>query len=183
MKTLKPCLFLLAAVVVAGTLVGCSMRSTKAADVSASIRTSLDQAGLKDVSVSQDRDKGVVTLGGHVAAEGDKSQAESIARSMAGTQVVSNQIAVIPPGAESDAKKVNSDLDKGIESNLHAALIKAKLHKSVQYAVKNHVVTLSGEVNSQAKRARAEEVAAAVPNVQQVVNELQVKGQKATSSK
>jgi osmotically-inducible protein OsmY len=31
------------------------------------------------VSVSQDRDKGVVTLGGHVAADGDKSQAESIA--------------------------------------------------------------------------------------------------------
>ena len=29
-------------------------------------RTSLDQAGFKDVSVSQDRDKGVVTLSGHV---------------------------------------------------------------------------------------------------------------------
>ncbi len=181
MKTLKPCLFLLA-VAVAGILVGCSATSKKAADVSASIRTSLDQAGLKDVSVSEDRDKGVVTLGGHVASDGDKSQAESIARSMAGAQVVANQIAVIPPGAESEAKTVNSDLDKGIESNLDAALIKEKLHKSVKYAVKNHVVTLTGEVNSQAKRARAEEVAAAVPNVQQVVNELQVKGQKATSS-
>ena len=183
MKTLKPCLFLLAAVVVAGTLVGCSMRSTKAADVSASIRTSLDQAGLKDVSVSQDRDKGVVTLGGHVAADGDKSKAESIARSIAGAQVVSNQIAVIPPGAENDAKTVNSDLDKAIESNLDAALIKEKLHERVKYAVKNHVVTLTGEVDSQSKRARAEKVASAILNVQQVVNELQVKRQKASSSK
>jgi osmotically-inducible protein OsmY len=96
---------------------------------------------------------------------------------------VSNQIAVIPLGAESDAKNVNADLDKGIESNLDAALIKDKLHDSVKYAVKNHVVTLTGEVDSQSERARAEDVASAVLNVQQVVNELQVKGQKATSSK
>jgi osmotically-inducible protein OsmY len=180
-KTLKPCLFSLALVVV-GTLVGCSATPTKSADVSDKIRTSLDQAGFKDVSVTQDRDKGVVTLGGHVAADSDKSQAESIARSIAGTQVVSNQIAVIPSGSESDTKNVNSDLDKGIESNLDAALIKDKLHESVKYAVKNHVVTLTGEVDSPSKRARAEEVASAVLNVQQVVNELQVKGQKATSS-
>jgi len=182
MKALKPCLCLLAVVVV-GTLVGCSATPTKTADVSDSIRTSLDKAGYKDVSVSQDRDKGVVTLGGHVAADGDKSQAESIARSIAGAQVVSNQIAVIPPGAESDAKTVNSDLDKAIESNLDAALIKEKLHESVKYAVKNHVVTLTGEVDSQSKRARAEKVASAILNVQQVVNELQVKRQKASSSK
>jgi len=181
MKTLKPWWSLLAVVVI-GTLAGCSTASTKAADVSGSIRTSLDQAGLKDVSASQDRDKGVVTLGGHVAADRDKSQAESIARSIAGAQVVSNQIAVIPPGAESDAKTVNSDLDKGIESNLDAALIEQKLHESVKYAVKNHVVTLTGDVDSPSKRARAEEVASAVLNVQQVVNELQVKKQKATES-
>jgi osmotically-inducible protein OsmY len=102
---------------------------------------------------------------------------------MAGTQVVANQIAVIPPGVESSAKTVNTDLDKGIESNLDAALIVDNLHETVKYAVKNHVVTLSGEVDSQDKRARAETVALAVPNVQQVVNVLQVKEQKATSSK
>jgi osmotically-inducible protein OsmY len=180
MKTFKLCLSLLAVALV-GTLVGCSMTSKKSPVVSDKIRASLDQAGFKEVSANQDRDKGVVTLGGHVAAEGDKSQAESIARSIAGDQVVSNQIAVIPPGYESDAKKVNADLDKGIESNLDAALIKDNLHDSVKYAVKNHVVTLTGEVDSQSKRERAGLVAAAVLNVQQVVNELQVKGQKATS--
>jgi osmotically-inducible protein OsmY len=181
MKTLKPCLSLLA-VALAGTLVGCSAKSTKSVDVSDQIRTTLDQAGFKDVSSSQDRDKGVVTLGGHVVAEGDKSQAESIARSIAGAQVVSNQIAVIPPGAERDAVRVNSDLDKGIESNLDAALIRDRLHENVKYAVKNHVVTLTGEVDSQSKRARAGEVAEAVLNVHQVVNELQVKRQKASSN-
>ena len=181
MKMLKPCWSLLAIVLVP-TLAGCSATSTKSADVSSQIRTSLDQAGFKDVSASQDRDKGVVTLGGNVAAESDKSQAESIARSIAGAQVVSNQIAVIPPGVEREAKKVNSDLDKGIGSNLDAALIKDRLHESVKYAVKNHVVTLTGEVDSQSKRVRAGEVASAVLNVEQVVNELQVKGQKASSN-
>jgi osmotically-inducible protein OsmY len=177
MKTLKPYLLALAIVVLAG----CAA-STKSADVSGSIRTSLDQAGFKDVSTSQDRDKGVVTLGGHVAADADKAQAESIARSLAGNQVVANQIAVIPAGVERDARKMNADLDKGIEGNLDAALIQDRLHDSVQYAVKNSVVTLSGNVDSQSKRAQAQDVASTVPNVQQVVNELQVKGQKATSS-
>jgi len=181
MKTLKPCLSLLAVMMI-GALAGCSTTTTKAADVSGSLRTSLDQAGLKDVSAAQDRDKGVVTLGGHVPGDRDKMQAESIAQSIAGAQVVSNQIAVIPPGAEREAKAVNSDLDKAIEKNLDAALIEAKLHDHVTYGVKNHVVTLTGEVDSQSKRARAETVASAVLNVQQVVNELQITKQKASSS-
>jgi hyperosmotically inducible protein len=180
MKTLKPWLIMLVLVVV-GSFVVCSRGSKLSPDVSASIRTSLDQAGLKAVSVSQDREKGVVTLGGNVGADADKAQAESIATSIATGQVVSNQIAVVPPGGESAAKTVNSDLDGGIEKNLDAALIQNKLHKGVTYDVKNGVVTLTGEVSSQAKRAQVERVATAVPNVQQVVNELQVKDQKASS--
>jgi hyperosmotically inducible protein len=77
---------------------------------------------------------------------------------------------------------MNSDLDKGIESNLHAALIQQNLDSSVKYSVKNNVVTLTGDVDSQSRRGLAQEVASRVPNVQQVVNELQVKAQKATSS-
>ena len=77
---------------------------------------------------------------------------------------------------------MNSDLDKAIEKNLDAALIQNKLHKSVKYDVKNGVVTLTGEVNSQSKRALAEQISSAVPNVKQVVNDLQIKNQKASSS-
>jgi osmotically-inducible protein OsmY len=114
--------------------------------------------------------------------DADKAQAESIAKAIAAGEVVSNQIAVVPVGAETEAKDVNSDLDKGIEKNLDAALIESKLRDYVKYEVKNHVVTLTGEVDSQSKRTRAQDVASAVLNVHQVVNELQVKGQKATSS-
>ncbi|MGA7853924.1 MAG: BON domain-containing protein [Candidatus Acidiferrales bacterium] len=166
----------------AGLLAGCGGTAAKSPDVSDSIRTALDQAGLKDVSVSQDRDKGVVTLGGHVTSDSDKSQAETVAKSLAGAQVVADQIAVIPVGEEKEANAVNSDLDDGIEKNLDAALIQGRMHESVKYAVKSGVVTLSGVVNSENKRARAEKVATAVPNVVQVVNDLQVKDQKASSA-
>jgi hyperosmotically inducible protein len=178
MKTIQLFVVLLAI----GIMVACTAAPTKSPDVSDSIRKSLDQAGLKNVSVSQDRDKGVVTLGGQVASDSEKAQAESVAKSLAGAQVVANQIAVVPVGGEKDAKAVNSDLDKGIEQNLDAALIQNRLHERVKYEVKSGVVTLTGEVNSQAKRALAEQVATAVPNVLQVVNDLQVKNQKASSA-
>lgn len=164
-----------------GSLAGCSA-TTASPDVAETIRKSLDQSGFKDVSVSQDRDKGVVTLSGKVVSETDKNQAESLAKSYAGAQVVANQIAVIPVGVEKEAKAINSDLDDGIEKNLHAALIQNRMQEHVKYAVKNAVVTLTGEVSSQSRRDHAEKVALGVPNVKQVVNSLQVRDQKSSSA-
>ena len=164
-----------------GSVVGCK-DSTKSPDVSDGIHKSLEQAGLKDVSVSDDRDKGVVTLGGNVVSDAEKAQAESLAASQADGQVVANQIAVVPANGGSDARAVNSDLDDGIKKNLDAALIQNKLKDHVHFSVKSAVVTLTGDVNSEDARSGAESVAKGVPNVAQVVNELQVKKRKATSS-
>jgi osmotically-inducible protein OsmY len=130
----------------------------KAPDVSSSIRQALDQA------------------------ENEKTQAESIARSIAGDQVVSNQIGIRPAGDESTAKKVDSDLDKGIDKNVDAALTQRKWNHDIRYDVKNGVVTLKGTVNSESRRTAVEKVVAQVPNVKQVVNEVEVKNQKATST-
>jgi hyperosmotically inducible periplasmic protein len=174
--------FSIGALLISAGLAACSDTPTKSPDVTDNLRRSLDQAGLKDVSVSEDRDKGVVTLTGTTASENDKAQAESIAKSIAGPQVVSDQIAVRPPGYESTAKKVDSDLDKGIEKNFDAVLTRHKLDSAVKYDVKNGVVTLMGHVNSQSRRAWVEKLATGVPNVRQVVNELEVKDQKASSS-
>jgi hyperosmotically inducible protein len=168
-------------VLLAGALAGCS-DTNKSPEVTDNIRKSLDQAGYKDVSVSQDREKGVVTLTGTVPAEGDKAQAESIAKSSADSQVVADQISVRPPGNESDAKTVDSDTDKAIEKKLDAVLVKNKLDRGVKYDVKNGVVTLKGDVPSQARRTQVEKLAKTVPDVKQVVNELEVKNQKATAT-
>jgi hyperosmotically inducible protein len=169
-------------VILAMTFALACTNKAKAPDVSASIRQALDQAGLRDVSVSQDRDKNVVTLTGDVATDNERTQAESIARSIAGTQVVANEVGVRPAGDESTAKKVDSDLDKGIDRNLEAALVQRKLNHDVRWDVKNGVIALKGNVTSQSQRAAVEKMAAQVPNVIQVVNELEVKDQKATST-
>lgn len=163
-------------------LVGCSSMQ-KAPDVAGNIRRSIDQAGIKSVSVDQDATKGVVTLGGHVPSEADKARADSIARSLAQGQVVANQIEVTPQGQESLAKNVDSKLDKAIGNNLDAALIQNGWDKAISHSEKNGVVTLSGNVDSQQLRADVEHMAASVPNVQQVVNTLQVKDQKASSTR
>jgi hyperosmotically inducible periplasmic protein len=163
-----------------GTLSGCSTES-KAPDVTAAIRTQLDQAGLRDVSVSQDRDKGVVTLTGKTHSDSDRLQAESIAKSVATGEVVADQIAVRPP-EDSAASTVDSDLDKGIEKNFDAVLVRHKLNHHVSYDVKHGVITLKGHVESQQRRAAVEKLASDVPNVRQVVNELEVRNQRATTS-
>jgi hyperosmotically inducible periplasmic protein len=179
MRLLNSCSFP-TALFIAASLIGCSS-ANKSPDVSGNIGKALDQAGIKHVSTSEDREKGVVTLTGNVASDSEKAQAQSIAEAQSAGLVVSNQLALVPPG-DSHAKQMNSDLDKGIGENLDAALIQGGLHHGVKYSVKNHVVTLTGDVDSDDARARAQQVASAVPNVQQVVNELQVKNQKATSS-
>lgn len=181
MKTLRTVYVLLIAIAIAAT-VACSNQA-KAPDVANDVRHALDQAGLNDVSVSQDRDKGLVTLSGKVKTDDDKGRAESIAKSIAGNEVVSNEIAVRPAGEESTARKVDSDLDSGIDKNLDAMLVQHRLKDDVRYHVSNGVVTLKGNVPSQNQRASVQKLAEQVPNVKQVVNELEVKHQKATSSK
>jgi osmotically-inducible protein OsmY len=164
-----------------GLLAGCSS-APKSPDVAGNIRQSIDQAGLKDVSVTQDREKGVVTLGGHVPTDADKASAEQIARSLAAGQVVANQVAVLPANDPGAVKTVYSDLDKGIESNLDAALISAGYKKGIGHSVKNGVVTLTGTVDTASLRTQVETIAKGVLNTQQVVNEIETRHQRATSS-
>jgi len=180
MKPLKAISIVLLTLAIAATL-ACS-NNAKAPDVTNNIRNALNQAGLNDVSVSQDRDKNVVTLTGKVANDDDKARAESIAKSIAGNQVVSNEIGVRPNG-DNTAKKVDSDLDSGIDKNLDAMLVQHRLKNDVRYDVNNGVVTLKGNVPSPTQRASVEKMAQTVPNVKQAVNELEVKHQKATSTK
>jgi hypothetical protein len=91
MKIIRVTLLLFLSLVLA-IASACSSRPPKAPDVTTNIGQTLDQAGLNDVSVSQDRNKSVVTLTGKVPTDNDKTQAESIARSIAGTQVVAMRL-------------------------------------------------------------------------------------------
>jgi len=78
---------------------------------------------------------------------------------------------VQPVGGESEAKSIASNLDDAIEHDYKAALIAHHLDKlSVPYNAKNAVLTLTGSVKNAAQR----ELGSKVPNVRQVVNQLEV---------
>lgn len=166
-----------------GLALAVACNTQRAPDVTQNVRHALDQAGLNNVNVSQDREKNVVTLSGDVASDDDKSRAESIAKSNAGSAVIADEVGVRPSGDESTAKKVDSELDAGIDKNLEAMLVRHKLSHDVRYDVSEGVVTLKGDVPSRSEKATAEKLAKEVPNVKQVVNELEVKHERATSTK
>lgn len=170
---LKVCTIAIAAAIFLATA-ACSKQAER--NYKDSVKTALEQADLKDVSVSEDADKNTITLSGTLHSEDAKQQAGDVAKASAGTRIVANEISVQPVGLESEARGVASNLDDGIESNYKAALIAQGLDKqNIKFDAKNGVLTLKGKVKTPTQRKEAEQLAQAVPNVQQVLNEIDVK--------
>ncbi len=152
---------------------GCSKQNERS--YKDSVKTALEQADLKDVNVQEDADKNTITLDGKVHSEDAKQQAADVAKANAGNRIVVNEVSVEPVGQESQAKDVASNLDDGIKKNYKAVLIAKGLDKDVSFDAKNGVLTLKGKVKSPTQRKEAEQLAQNVPNVQQVLNEIDVK--------
>ena len=141
-----------------------------------SVKKALEQAELTDVSVAEDRDKNTVTLGGTVHSDDAKAKASDVAREAACNRMVVNEVSVQPIGAESDAKSIGSNVDDAIEKNYKAALISNGLQKQhIDFKAKNGVLIIKGSVKTVAQRQQAQSAAASVPNVQQVLNQINVK--------
>ncbi len=141
-----------------------------------SVQKALEQADLKGVSVSEDADKNTITLGGTLHSDDAKAKAGEVAKSAASARVIANEISVQPVGSESDARSIASNLDDGIENNYKAALISSHLDKEhIRFNAKNGVLTLTGSVHHPNMRQDAQKLASSIPNVQQVVNQIDVK--------
>ena len=154
---------------------GCTQTNTRKSAADA-VKQALEQADLKDVSVSDDADKNTVTLGGTLHSNDAKGRAGDIAKQAAPDRTIANEIGVQPVGVESQAKAVAANLDDGIENNYKAALIAKRLDKqSIHYNAKNGVLTLTGSVKAPQQKSEAELLASKVPNVEQVVNQIEVK--------
>jgi hyperosmotically inducible protein len=170
----RPLLFGTTAVLFAAlAIAGCKSSHP---DEKSAVTTSLGNNNLSSVSVSQDRDKGVMTLSGDVDSPDRKAQAESLARQAAPDYTVADEIGIRPPG-DSAAGSAASDRDTAIEKNFTAEL---KEHKnlddqSIHCSAKNGTLVLKGSVKTVSQKHEAESLAKKVPNVQQVVNELEVK--------
>ena len=140
------------------------------------VKKALEQAELKDVTVSEDRDRNTITLGGTLHSDDAKAKAADVAKAAANTRIIANEISVQPVGSESQAKAVASNLDEGIEKNYRAALISSGLDKQhVTFDAKNGLLILTGSVHSTTDRQHAEKLAAGIPHVQQVLNQIEVR--------
>jgi hyperosmotically inducible protein len=175
----SPRSFLLgAAILMSGAMVIAGCNKTHPDEKSA-VTNSLNGNNLSAVSVSQDQDKGVMTLSGNVDNADAKSQAESLAKQAAPDYTVANEIGVRPPEV-ANAGAVASNLDSAIEDNFKAAI---KAHEnlndqSIHASAKNGTLMIKGSVKTAAQKKEVGTLAKQVPNVQQVVNELEVKPDK-----
>lgn len=145
-------------------------------DEKSAVTDSLKNNNLSAVSVAQDRDQGVMTLKGNLDSQELKSQAENIARQAAPDYTIADEIGVRPPGA-GEAGSVASSLDSAIEDNFKA-MIKAHANlndQSISGSAKNGTLVLKGSVKTARQKKEAEDLAKKVPNVQQVVNEIEIK--------
>jgi len=155
--------------------VACNSANRSNADYKNNVKTALEQADLKDVTVSEDAAKNTITLGGTLHTEDAKNRAATVAQTNAGPRIIANEISVEPVGNERDARKIESNVDDGIESNYKAVLISKGLDKQhIRYDAKNGDLTIKGSVQNLDQRKEAQEQAKNTPNVQQVVNEIRV---------
>lgn len=156
--------------------VACSSNAVDKVSYEDGVKQALQQAELTNVSVSEDLDKNTVTLQGSVHSDDARIKAGEVARNAAGPRTVVNEVSVQPVGAEADAKNIASNLDGAIEKNYKAALISNGLNKQhIDFKAKNGVLVLTGNVKTAQERLEAQQVAANVPNVLQVLNQIDVK--------
>jgi hyperosmotically inducible protein len=176
-KTTNFRMLVLIPLLLAGRGLACTnQRSTNDASYKDDVQKALKQADLTDVTVTEDSDKNTITLGGTVHSGDAKRNAGDVAKAAAGSRVVANEISVQPVGTESQAKDIAENLDDAIEKDYKAALISKGLDKQhIRFDAKNGVLVLKGSVKSDGERQQAQLLAQAVPNVQQVLNQIDVK--------
>ena len=120
--------------------------------------------------ISVDAQDGVVTLRGKVDSEDAKKAADDILGRLEGVRKVRNELRVVPPDRRAEVDAADQDIARALD-------IKFKQEPQLQNAVIDTrvdagVVTLSGQVRSNAASARAVALARAVPGVRRVRNEL-----------
>lgn len=148
-------------------------------DVKLAVYNALDQHDLRSVTVSQDREAGVITLSGIVGADDRKQRAEQLAQQSAPGYSIVDRIQVDSAGLQNAEKAASqtTELDSAIQLRYKARLSAnpALKNQKIQFFASNQTLTLRGSVNNARERKEAEELARKVPQVQHVINEIQIR--------
>lgn len=147
-------------------------------DDQSAVYQKLNQSGLMSVIVSQDRSAGTMTLTGIVSDPNSKTKAEELAKEAAPGYTISDQIRIEAAGLSVPANSAAapSPKDVAIENHFKAKIESERALKSqhIQYTANNGTLTLKGSVKTAAQKKEAENLAKKLPDVQNVVNDIEV---------
>lgn len=153
------------------------------AKTTAAVETALGlKRSLKPYSIDADTKDGVVTLHGEVPRDDIKAMAEAAAAAVPDVRQVANELRVNPalaPPAEG-GRTVGENLDdKALEIQVNLAFSLNRNLKGTDLKVRAYRrdVTVGGVVDTPEQRALAIELARETPNVGNIVDEIQVRGQ------
>jgi hyperosmotically inducible protein len=170
-------LFASGALLAATLATGC--RGGNHPEVKLAVYNTLDQNDLRSVTVTEDRSAGVITLSGIVGADDRKQRAEQLAQQAAPGYSIVDRIKVDDAGLQDEEKAgvQTAQLDSAIEDRFRATLQSnpALRKQKIEYSAYNGTLTLKGSVITARDRKQAEDLARRIPQVQHVINEIQIK--------
>jgi hyperosmotically inducible protein len=182
LPTLRSALLLCSSTLLSTTLVLSGCRSHQHPDYRMTVYNALDKNDIRSINVAQDRGAGTITLTGVVGSMERRQEAETIAKTAAPGYEIADKIQIHNTGLQDDidAAKQKAQLDSAIEDKFKAQLADEPSLKSekIQYTAFHGTLTLKGTVRNIKERQQAEDLAKKVPDVQHVVNELQVRAGK-----
>lgn len=168
-------------------------QSVKDATTTAKVKSKLLWSrSLSGTDISVETNNHVLTLGGAVNSAAEKDLAERVALKTSGVHKVNNTITVTNPRARLggvDLKKVEKNAGEALEDvggDIGDAWITTKVQSSLLFtrslnidalrvSTKNHVVSISGTVDTQAEKDLVKEIANDIDGVKTVNNEIQVR--------
>jgi osmotically-inducible protein OsmY len=144
----------------------------RAPDPKDRVSRDLKEAHIDDVNVDYDHAAKIVHLKGAVDSSAEKARAEDIAQKAVGTSgAVANELTV--KGVDD---RTADDMDGAIRKELNAKVDndRALEGRDINFDVNNGVVTIKGDVRTQAEKDQVTQMARSTANVKEVVNGLEV---------
>src|SRR5262245_50591610 len=156
------------------TVVACG---PKERDYESMTKTALSRAGIENVTADYDSKAKIVHLTGEVPTQADREKAGEVAtQAVAPYAQLANEVTVARSAANN--AKTADDLDSGLSTRLENMVDEDKtLQKTdIDFDVTNGIVTIKGQVQTNAQKTHVEQLARSQPGVKDVINSLEVKG-------
>ena len=141
------------------------------ANVKDNVENAMERENIQGVNVDWDNEAKVVHLKGTVATDVEKARAESVATQAVGTSgKVANELTLRTDRGTAD--NLDGTIDDHVENLIEQdPTLKGR---DIDVSVNNGVVTLKGDIGSDADRKRLVDAVTRVPGVQNVVDSLQL---------